>query len=152
MDSTERVDLRCSAIVTRNSAILLLRRERDGRTDWVLPGGTPRRGESLASCARREVTEETGLAITVARVAFVVEAANDGHGVHRVDVVFTTVEQDRAREPRQLEEALYPAFVPLAEVGALPLRPPIAGHLRGLGGNWRGGAAYLGNMWRPAES
>jgi ADP-ribose pyrophosphatase YjhB (NUDIX family) len=151
MDSTELVNLRCSAIVARKAEILLLRRDRNGRTDWVLPGGTPRPRESMASCARREVAEETGLVVGVGRVAFVLEAANPGDGIHRVDLIFTTVEQDRSKVPRHLEPDLTPVFVPLAEVATLSLRPPIAGHLRGLHGNgWRGGAAYLGNLWRPA--
>lgn len=150
MDSTERVNLRCSAIVVRDSDLLLLCRERTGPTDWVLPGGTPRPGESLGSCARREVAEETGLFIEVARVAFVLEAANRIDGVHRVDVVFTAREPDRTALPRQLEPGLRPVFVSLDEVATLALRPPIAGHLRGLKGNWRGGAAYLGNVWRPS--
>jgi hypothetical protein len=31
---------RCSAVVSRQQAVLLLHRTRGGRDDWVLPGGT----------------------------------------------------------------------------------------------------------------
>lgn len=151
MDSTQRVNVRCSAVVIRNSSVLLLSRGRG--EDWVLPGGTPRLWESVASCARREVAEETGLHVTVDRVAFVLEASNPADGIHLLDLVFTTTETDRTAAPRELERGLTPTFYPLEEIGGLPLRPPIAGHLRGLHRNAGrvGGGAYLGNVWRPNE-
>lgn len=40
------------------------RRERDGRT-WTLPKGTPESGETTQQTAIREVTEETGLQVTI---------------------------------------------------------------------------------------
>lgn len=113
VDSTERVNLRCSAVVFRGSQVLLLRRERGGSAEWVLPGGTPRRGESAASCARREVSEETGLQVTVSRVAFVLEASNRDDGLHLMDLVFTTTEQDRTAVPQEMEVGLTPVFYPV---------------------------------------
>lgn len=150
MESSERVKLRCSAVVFRGEQVLLLCRERDGGVDWVLPGGTPRRGESAASCARREVAEETGLQVNVSRVAFVLEASNPDLDVHLMDLVFTTVEQHPTTVPAEREVGLTPVFYALDEIAGLGLRPPIAGHLRNLyrrGG--RGDGAYLGNVWRP---
>lgn len=40
------------------------RRERDGRT-WTLPKGTPKRNETTAETAIREVAEETGLEVQI---------------------------------------------------------------------------------------
>ncbi len=74
------IDLRCSAIVVRQQAVLLIHRTYDGAEDWVLPGGTPSAGESTAACARREVREETGLRVDPARVAFVLEVVGPGPG------------------------------------------------------------------------
>jgi len=59
--------LRCSAAVIRQRAVLLLHRTR-GAGEWVLPGGTPRPSESMAACARREVLEETGLHVDPSKV------------------------------------------------------------------------------------
>lgn len=153
MDSTERVNLRCSAIVFREASVLLVCRERGDETDWVLPGGTPRPWESVASCARREVAEEAGLHVTVDRVAFVLEASNPADGIHLLDLVFTTTEIDRMAEPRALEPGLTPVFYPVEKIVGLSLRPPLAGHLRGLHASLGrgGGAAYLGNVWRPTD-
>jgi 8-oxo-dGTP pyrophosphatase MutT (NUDIX family) len=41
-------NIRCSAVVVRKHAVLLVHRTRDDLDDWVLPGGSPREGESLA--------------------------------------------------------------------------------------------------------
>lgn len=151
MDSTALLNVRCSAIVFRRDRVLLLRRTRDGEPDWVLPGGTPRPGEPVVSCVRREVREETGLLIGADRVAFVLEASNIVEGLHLLDLVFTTSEVDASISPGANEPGLTPVFYPVAEIAKLPLRPPIAGHLRAL--HARGGQGeglVLGNLWRPA--
>jgi 8-oxo-dGTP pyrophosphatase MutT (NUDIX family) len=44
-------EIRCSVVVHRLHAVLLVHRARDGLDDWVLPGGTPREDESLTACA-----------------------------------------------------------------------------------------------------
>lgn len=151
MDSTERVNVRCSAVVFRNDSVLLLRRQRNEVTDWVLPGGTPRAGESVASCARREVAEETGLRVTVDRVVLLLEASNSEEDLHLLDIVFSANEVDPGARPEELEAGLMPIFYPLSEINALPMRPPIAGHLRGMYTHPGTGAAYLGNLWRPSD-
>ncbi|HYZ35354.1 MAG TPA: NUDIX domain-containing protein, partial [Pseudonocardiaceae bacterium] len=47
--------------------ILLVRRTDDGL--WELPGGRIEIGESVSAAVRREVVEETGVTITVTRLA-----------------------------------------------------------------------------------
>jgi ADP-ribose pyrophosphatase YjhB (NUDIX family) len=101
---------------------------------------------------RREVAEETGLHVQANRVAFVLEASNLDEGLHRIDVVFTATETDPHAEPQRREPGLSPEFHPVEHLASLRLRPPIAGHVRGLHARGaRGGAAYLGNMWRADE-
>lgn len=145
----DEINVRCSAIVFREDAVLLVHRLRDGADDWVLPGGTPRLGESMASCARRETLEETGLAIDPARVAFVLEALGPEGDRRTVDLVFLAATDVRG-EPDAGEPDLEARFVPLVLLPGLDVRPPLAGHLRALYA--RGAsptAAYLGNLWRP---
>ena len=150
MDSGEPVWVRCSAVVFRGESVLLVRRDRAGETDWVLPGGTPRRGESTASCVRREVEEETGLAVTVGNVAFVLEAGAPDGGRRTLDLVFTASAVDATHPLRTWEPDLTPLFHPLDELAAVQLRPPIAGHVRALfAARGRAAGAYLGNVWRP---
>jgi 8-oxo-dGTP diphosphatase len=147
METPADIDVRCSAIVFRGDAVLLV--HRDGTGDWVLPGGTPRPGESTAACARRETLEETGLAIDPARVAFIAETLAPGSARRAVDLVFLAT-PDAHGDPVPREPGLDARFVPLAALPGLDVRPPLAGHLRAL--HARGGeptAAYLGNLWRP---
>jgi 8-oxo-dGTP diphosphatase len=144
------VDLRCSAIVFRDDTVLLVHRIRNGTDDWVLPGGTPRPGESMAACARRETLEETGLSVDPARVAFVLEALGPGSTLRTVDLVFLAA-ADGHGEPEPREPDIEARFVSLDLLAGLDVRPPLAGYLRAL--HARDGeptAAYLGNLWRPS--
>jgi ADP-ribose pyrophosphatase YjhB (NUDIX family) len=45
MDTPEGTDVRCSTVVFRDDALLLIHRAREGTDDWTLPGGTPHAGE-----------------------------------------------------------------------------------------------------------
>lgn len=147
------VDLRCSAVVFRAQAVLLVQRLGEGRDDWVLPGGYPRPGETTAACARREVYEETGLRVDPSRCAFVLETIDPARTQRTIEVVFLATEDSPRSAPEPLEDGLQPAFVPLDDLAGLHLRPPLAGHLRSLADpRRRQTAAYLGNLWRPARS
>jgi 8-oxo-dGTP pyrophosphatase MutT (NUDIX family) len=140
-------------VVVRQQSVLLVHRTRGDEDDWVLPGGTPRTAESMAACARREVLEETGLRVDPSRVAFVLEVLGPGGGARTVDIVFAATDAAADAEPQQQEAGLAPAFVPVGEISRLDLRPPLAGHLRGMLGQRRPlYAPYLANMWRPARS
>lgn len=141
------VNLRCSALVLRTDTVLLCQRI----NDWVLPGGTPEPGESAAACVRREVREETGLAVHHSAVAFVLDATNTGVGQHLIEIVFLGVEDgEHGQAPRVTEDGLFPQFVALDHLARLDLRPPIGGHIKAFHGHRRHRtAAYLGNVWRP---
>jgi 8-oxo-dGTP pyrophosphatase MutT (NUDIX family) len=141
------LELRCSAIVLRRRTVLLV--HRTGPGDWVLPGGTPRPGESMAACARREVREETGMLADPTGVAFVLEASEVASRRHTVDLVFVAAEHGDLAQPISAEPGLLPRFVPLDELSGIDLRPPLAGHLRGLLTRRLPYAPYLGNLWRP---
>ena len=145
--------LRCSAVLFRRDTVLLVHRVRNGVDDWVLPGGTPRPTESAGGCVRRELREETGLRADVTAVAFVLDAVDHGSGLSTTDIVFTMAERDSTAAVHGERAGAEPRFVPLAELAGLHLRPPIAGHLRGLHRTgWSRTAAYLGNLWRPGPS
>jgi 8-oxo-dGTP diphosphatase len=146
------IELRCSAIVIRQQTVLLVHRAGGPARDWVLPGGTPRPGESMAACASREVREETGLDVNPDRVAFVLEVVGPDAGPRTVDIVFSAADPAPGRSPEEREIGLAPAFVPVDGLHELDLRPPLAGHLRAMLGR-RGElyAPYLANLWRPAR-
>jgi 8-oxo-dGTP diphosphatase len=147
------MSIRASAIVLRGDTVLVVRRpSSDSLGDYVLPGGTPGTGEGLPACARREVLEETGLAVQPRRLAFVLETINPA-GIQRVlDMVFIAEDFSGAL-PVQREADRHPEFLPLATLGTVRMRPPIAGHLRGLAGHTRPPSIpWLGNLWRPEQA
>jgi 8-oxo-dGTP diphosphatase len=153
------VNLRCSAVVFRDSSLLLCQRL-VGEEVWVLPGGTPRQGEGSAHCAAREVAEETGLEVEVDRVAFVLEASSVEVHKHLIEIVFLGSERYRGGEPVPLEPHLRPSFVPLNAISQVQMLPPLAGYIRGLaarapllhGDLTQATAPYLGNLWRPEST
>ena len=152
MGVRDGIELRCSAIVIRQQAVLLIHRTYDSVDDWVLPGGTPRPGESTAACTRREVREETGMWVDPARVAFVLEVVGPDSGPRTLDIVFAATESAPSARPEVREPGMEPLFVPVDRINELDLRPPLAGHLRGMLGQGRERyAPSLANLWRPAS-
>ena len=86
------VELRCAVAIVRGDAVLLLHRPNEA--DWVLPGGHPRQRERMASCARREVREETGLDVHPNRCALVLEVNDPITRRRVVELVFIADEFD----------------------------------------------------------
>jgi 8-oxo-dGTP diphosphatase len=149
MPGSDGIELRCSAILFRQRTVLLVHRTSGGADDWVLPGGAPRPGESMAACARREVREETGISAEPTGVAFVLEASEPVSGLHTVDLVFVATEHGSQHPPGCVEPGLEPRFVHVDQLHEIDLRPPLSGHLRGLFSRRLPYAPYLGNLWRP---
>jgi 8-oxo-dGTP diphosphatase len=89
-------------IVVRDDRVLLGRRlASHGAGTWALPGGHLEYGEEVEACARREVTEETGLALgRLSRGPF---ASNVFHAEGRHYVTLFVVAQALAGEPEVRE-------------------------------------------------
>jgi 8-oxo-dGTP diphosphatase len=59
---------RARAIVVRNQHIALIKRQREGQTYYVIPGGGMEPGETPEQTAIRETREELGLAVAIERL------------------------------------------------------------------------------------
>ncbi len=72
--TSPRPEVAVGAIALREGSILLIRRGQPPFAGcWSLPGGRVEWGEALAAAVRREVDEETGLAVEVGVLAGLVE-------------------------------------------------------------------------------
>ncbi|MFP4226695.1 MAG: nucleotide triphosphate diphosphatase NUDT15 [Desulfobacterales bacterium] len=89
-------------IVLRNGLVLLGKRKgAHGAGTWALPGGHLEYGEAVEHCAKREVKEETGLAINpVARGPYTSDVFPE-EGKHYVTLF--VVARSGTGEPRILE-------------------------------------------------
>ena len=126
----ERPQIAVGAVVVRDDAMLMVRRARDpGAGLWSLPGGRVQYGEYLANAVRREVTEETGLDVTVGDLVGIFEVIGDPHYV--ILDFFARVEG--ASDPRPSTDATEVRWVPLDEVERLECTPRFVETLRAWG-------------------
>jgi ADP-ribose pyrophosphatase YjhB (NUDIX family) len=69
-DPATRPQLAVSGAIFRDGRVLLVRRARSpGRGFYSLPGGRVEHGETLHQALRREIDEETGLAVDIVGLA-----------------------------------------------------------------------------------
>lgn len=85
---THRFHLRAAAVICRDNAILLHRRQTDDF--WALPGGRVAPGEDAAQAVARELHEELGLAVQVGSLRLLVENffTHAGKAQHEVGLYF----------------------------------------------------------------
>jgi ADP-ribose pyrophosphatase len=63
------------AVVVRAGEVLLVRRrDPPNASEWAIPGGSVRLGETLQAAAEREVLEETGVRVRAGRPVFAFDA------------------------------------------------------------------------------
>lgn len=74
-----------AAVIMDSKGRILLVKHNYGKYNWELPGGLSEQNESAENTAKREVLEETGLEVTVARLTGVYYEPN--HDMHHF--VFT---------------------------------------------------------------
>lgn len=125
-------NIRTRTIVLHEGAMLLHPPSRRG-APWRLPGGGLEPHESLAECARREMLEETGIAVRVGRVAFLREwvvprlsqARRPGKGYgYGLEVYHYAYPEVPVAEARPEVPGMPAArWVPLTDVPALPIWP-----------------------------
>jgi len=81
------VRIRVAVCLVDDGRMLLVQHEKAGRRYWLLPGGGLERGETIASCAAREVEEETGYRVEPGRLVLVCEAI-EPEGRHIVNLTY----------------------------------------------------------------
>ncbi|QIG45662.1 NUDIX hydrolase [Nocardioides anomalus] len=123
------------ALAVRDDRVLLTRISARGAhpRQWTLPGGGLEHGEDPRAAVVREVREETGLACTPGNVLDVVSTHFEGtapsgrrEDFHALQVVYAAEVADGDPEVQESDgTADEAAWVPLAELDALEVRPVV---------------------------
>lgn len=111
-------------VVWRGEDTLLIRRGRPpGEGNWSLAGGAQELGETVFEAARREVMEETNLAVEVLALIDVVDSIRrDDDG--RIQYHYTLVDvlaEWRSGDAQPLDDAAEVAWVPFGRIGRFEL-------------------------------
>jgi 8-oxo-dGTP diphosphatase len=119
---SRRIRAAARALVIRDEHILLQRLDYTD-ANWFFPGGGIEFGETLEGALRRELAEETTLAIE--RMVYRLTANNryehDGGSFHLIEHFFEVVPASFDVESR--EESLLLEWYPVGRIGRLDLRP-----------------------------
>ena len=142
-----------SAILRRDSRLLLVRHEKQGREYWLLPGGGVGGGETLVAALKRELAEELGIDDDLpleGPVALADSISPPGwppkHVVHIV-VAGTLGDRSLERVTSTDEAVRNHRLFDVEELAGLALHPPIQRFLS----RWQPGdpTVYLGSLWAP---
>ncbi|WP_058725809.1 NUDIX domain-containing protein [Curtobacterium luteum] len=121
--------LRAAAVAIRGGQVLVVLRERDGRRYAVLPGGGVEQGETPQGACLRELREETGLdGAVVGLLPVGLDRAAPAVYLHveagpGVPAMATDAPERTGASPTNRYR---PAWVPIGEVEAIGLVPPLA--------------------------
>jgi ADP-ribose pyrophosphatase YjhB (NUDIX family) len=125
----ETPQLAVGAVVVHDGKLLMVQRGRaPAEGAWTLPGGRVEKGEYIEDALRREVAEETGIAIELDRLLGIFEVVGDPHFVI-LDYLATT----EGGEPEAATDVAAARWVPLDEVESLELTPRLMETLRAWG-------------------
>ena len=123
---------RSRAIIIRNRHIALIKRQRDGRVYYVIPGGGRERSETPEQTAIRESYEELGLNIAIERL--LARVVYQGREQYYFSARVTGGHFGTGRGPEMTgkyppERGIFtPVWIPLKRVEEIDLFPPsIAG-------------------------
>lgn len=118
---------RAAGIVIRDNKILLMKRVKNGRLYYTIPGGSVEEGETNTGAAEREVYEETRVQMRVIKLLY-------RHEFDTGEVQEYYLCKYLSGEPR-LEESeesaissetnsYEPLFIPISKLADLPIVPP----------------------------
>jgi ADP-ribose pyrophosphatase YjhB (NUDIX family) len=113
----------CAAGIVADGAgrLLLIRRGQEPSAgSWSVPGGRCLPGEAAPAACVREVAEETGLRVTVVRLAGRVERAAPGGAIYVIDDFVCALEGGELRAGDDANDARWVTRAELVELDLVP--------------------------------
>lgn len=147
-ESSGEIRVRVAAAIVKDNCVLLVQHTKDGASYWMLPGGGVEHGETIANGLVRELNEELCLTIRPGRLLLVNDTIAPEGDRHVLNLCFSAEILDG--QPGLGEDARITdwAFIPIEQLGMIPLRPAFAEALRAaLQSNTPTETPYLGNIW-----
>lgn len=144
----QRPNFRVSLIIiNENKEILLVQHKKGNRFYWVLPGGRIEYGEDFATCAVRELKEETNLDVKFEKVVFLSEAIAPDRSRHIINI-YATAKVMGGELKLGIEPVLVDAaYKPIEELKKITLYPPVANQILEAYSEGFKTMRYLGNLW-----
>ena len=145
---TQRPNFRVSMIIlNEKDEILLVQHKKANRFYWVLPGGRIEYGEDFATCAVRELKEETNLDVKFKSVVFLSEAIAPDRSRHIINIY--ALGEVIGGELKLGDEPMLAdvTYRPILELANITLYPPVADQLIQAYKEGFKTLKYLGNLW-----
>jgi 8-oxo-dGTP diphosphatase len=123
---SDQLGKRASALIIKDSKILLIHRKKEGEEFWVFPGGGVEDGETLEAALVREVKEETNLDVLHFTEVFTAynERSNKMAHFFKCEVSDGIPEIIGEEKDKQSETNSYKLeWIELADIPTLPLVP-----------------------------
>ncbi|MCX7919821.1 MAG: NUDIX hydrolase [bacterium] len=141
------IRIRVAVILIQNGTLLFVKHCKYGKEYWLLPGGGLEFGETIESCAKRELREETGFEIELGDLAFINESIPPDKHRHVLNLFFwgTIIGGTLNVQPDGV--LIDAAFIPIEKIPELTMFPRVNRELLTLIQRKSVEQISLGNRW-----
>lgn len=141
------IRIRVAVILVQADKILLVKHRKYGKEYWLLPGGGLEFGETLESCAKRELKEEANLEIKLGDLVLVNESIPPDKHRHVLNLCFWAKligGKIKVGKDGILVDA---QFVPLNQIADLKMYPNLNKEIIAVINHQYQGNISIGNKW-----